>query len=136
MYIAAPLAFMLYQRYPIACRHSPYYGLPLVTLALALSSLATSVWHLALTQGVLYAIGGGLLYYPIYIWIDEWFVRRKGLAFGIMWAGSGCGGLSGPLLMNWGLSHHGPRTFLLGWAVAFVSLHQHRRVQSRLYDCR
>jgi MFS family permease len=97
-------------------------GLPIVALAVFLSSFATQVWQLTLTQGVMYAIGGGLLYFPIYIFIDEWFIRRKGFAFGVMWAGSGGGGLSGPLVLNWGLAKYGPERFLKGWAVALVRL--------------
>ena len=121
MYLAAPIVFAVYQQFPRFLRKSTFYGLPIVVLAIALSSFATKIWHLVLTQGVLYAIGGGLLYYPIFIFIDEWFIRRKGFAFGVMWAGSGTGGLSGPLVLNWGLSRYGPATFLRGWAIAFVS---------------
>jgi hypothetical protein len=121
MYCAAPLLFALYTRYPQFCEQSKFVGLPLVVLAVSLSSFATSVWHLILTQGVLYAIGGGLLYYPVFIFIDEWFIRRKGFAYGVMWAGSGCGGLTGPLLLDWGLHKYGPTVFLRGWAIALVS---------------
>lgn len=122
MYLAAPIVFGVYQRFPLFLRQSRFYGLPIVVLAIVLSSFATKVWHLVLTQGVIYAIGGGLLYYPIFIFIDEWFIRRKGFAFGVIWAGSGTGGLSGPLVLNWGLSRYGPATFLRGWAVTFVSI--------------
>ena len=121
MYLGAPVLFALCQFFPRQCRQFPWYGLVVVAGALALSSLATEVWHLILTQGVMYSCGGMLLYYPIYIFIDEWFVRRKGFAFGIMWAGSGCGGLVGPLVLNWGLAKYGVATFLRGWAVALVS---------------
>lgn len=120
MYLAAPIVFAIYQHFPRFLRQSTYYGLPIVVLAIVLSSFATKVWHLILTQGVLYAIGGGLLYYPIFIFIDEWFIRRKGFAFGVMWAGSGTGGLTGPLILNWGLNRYGPGPFLRGWAIAFV----------------
>jgi MFS family permease len=123
MYCAAPLAFAVYTRFPRFLRWSTLAGLPTVALAMFLSSFATKVWHLTLTQGVIYAIGGGLVYYPIFTYIDEWFVRRKGLAFGVMWAGSGCGGLSGPLVLNWGLNRYGPKVFLRGWAVALVHDH-------------
>ena len=121
MYCAAPLLFAVYSYYPHFCRQSTFIGLPIVALAVLLSSFATTVWHLILTQGVLYAIGGGLIYYPVFIFIDEWFVRRKGFAYGIMFAGSGCGGLLGPLVLDWGLRKYGPRVFLRGWAVALVS---------------
>jgi MFS family permease len=121
MYLAAPLLFAVFQRWPHICRKSSPLGLAIVVVAIALSSFATSVWHLILTQGVLYAVGGGLLYYPVFLFIDEWFVQRKGFAYGVMWAGSGCGGLSGPLVINWGLSQYGHQKFLRGWAVALVS---------------
>lgn len=121
MYLGAPLLFALCQWYPRQCRWFPIYGIFVVAAALALSSFATKIWHLLLTQGVLYASGGMFLYYPIFIFIDEWFVRRKGFAFGVMWGGSGCGGLAGPLVLNWGLSKYGASTFLRGWSIALVS---------------
>jgi MFS family permease len=120
MYCGAPILFAAYSHYPRFCRYSTFIGLPIISLAIFLSSFATTVWHLILTQGVLYAIGGGLLYYPVFIFIDEWFIRRKGFAYGVMFAGSGSGGLLGPLLLDWGLRTHGPKVFLRGWAIALV----------------
>ena len=84
MYLAAPFLFAVFQRWPRFCRQSTFYGLSVVVIAIAISSFATSVWQLLLSQGVLYAIGGGFLYYPVYIFIDEWFVRRKGFALGLI----------------------------------------------------
>jgi hypothetical protein len=55
-------------------------------VALALSSFSTTTTHLIVTQGIFYAIGGNLAYLPCIIYMDEWFVKKKGLAFGIMWA--------------------------------------------------
>jgi MFS family permease len=126
MYLASPLMFAVLQRWPEFRRKSLLYGLLTVACALVLSSFATTVWHLLLTQGLLYALGGGFLYYPIFFFIDEWFIRRKGFAYGVMWAGSGCGGLAGPLVMNWGLARYGHQVFLRGWAVAIVSIPRNR----------
>ncbi len=95
-----------------------FYALPVMVLALMLSSLATKVWHLILTQGILYALGGCFLYYPVFLYIDEWFVRRKAFAYGILWAGSSSGGLVGPFMLQWGLARYGVATFLRGWAIA------------------
>lgn len=53
-------------------------------LALVASSFSRRVWHFILTQGVLYAIGGRFLYSPAILYLDEWFVRRKGFAYGVM----------------------------------------------------
>lgn len=128
LYLGAPPVFLAFQKWPKFLHRSLIIGLPIVVLAVFLSSFATATWHLILTQGILYAIGGNFLYYPIYVFIDEWFVRRKGLAYGVMWAGSGCGGLAGPLVLNWGLKNYGAETFLRGWAVALVSLPVFHRV--------
>jgi len=68
-------------------------GFMIVTIALVAASFASNVVHVILTQGVLYAIGGAMLYSPPIFYFDEWFIARKGLAFGIMWAGTGASGL-------------------------------------------
>jgi hypothetical protein len=38
-------------------------------------------------QGVLYAIGGALLYAPCISYMSEWFVARRGFANGLLFAG-------------------------------------------------
>jgi hypothetical protein len=60
-------------------------GLLTMCLSLGLSSLSQTVPHLIASQGIFYAIGGALCYCPVVAFMDEWFVNRKGLAFGIMW---------------------------------------------------
>lgn len=59
-------------------------GLVVIALALVISSFSIRVWHLILSQGVLYALGGSMLYTPAIIFLDEWFILRKGFAFGVM----------------------------------------------------
>lgn len=66
-------------------RISSSIGLVILIIALVSSSFSTTVWQLILTQGVLYGLGGVLLYSPIIVFVDEWFIRRKGLAYGVMW---------------------------------------------------
>lgn len=60
-------------------------GLLIMCLSLGLSSLSQTVPHLIVSQGLFYAIGAALCYSPTITFMDEWFVKRKGLAFGIMW---------------------------------------------------
>lgn len=122
MYLSSPFTFMALQRYPNRRRQSCALGLALVTIGLLASSFSQKVWHLVLTQGVLYAIGGGLLYCPVILFLDEWFIRKKGFAFGIMWAGTGASGVAVPYLMSWGLEHYTFRTMLRAWAVSVVIL--------------
>ena len=88
MYLGPPFTFGLLQRFPHHRRRFAVAGLVITLFALVGSSFATRVWHLILTQGVLYAVGGSILYFPTIIFLDEWFIRRKGLAYGVMWAGT------------------------------------------------
>jgi len=51
-------------------------------------------------QGIVYGFGSGLLYSPILIWLPEWFLARRGLAGGLIFAGSGVGGFAFPLILG------------------------------------
>jgi len=112
MYISAPLVMGMLQRFPIQGRWSPIFGLLIMCLSLALSSFSTTVTHLIATQGVLYALGGSIAYSPCILYLDEWFTRRKGLAYGVMWSGTGLAGVILPLLLEHLLTSYGYRTTL------------------------
>jgi MFS family permease len=56
-----------------------------MSLALALSSFSKTTTELIISQGVFYGLGASVAYAPTIVFMDEWFARRKGLAFGIMW---------------------------------------------------
>jgi MFS family permease len=60
-------------------------GVILMCFSLALSSFSTSVTHLILSQGIGFGVGGSLAYTPSILFMPEWFVKRKGLAFGVVW---------------------------------------------------
>lgn len=68
--------------------------------------------RLILTQGVLYAIGSSLLYSLSILYLEEWFINRKGFAFGVMWARTWYSGIVVPFIMSWGLQAYGFRTML------------------------
>ncbi|KZP05355.1 MFS general substrate transporter [Athelia psychrophila] len=71
------------------------------------ASYATKVTQLLALQGILYAIGGSLLYAPCISYIPEWFVKKRGLANGVMFAGMGVGGLILPLIIPRIIAVHG-----------------------------
>jgi hypothetical protein len=81
----SPLTFILLQGFPILKRWSSPVGFMIMCLALALSSFASNTTHLILTQGIAYGIGGNFAYSPLIIFMNEWFVHKRGLAFGTMW---------------------------------------------------
>lgn len=60
-------------------------GVVIMCLSLALGSFSQNVTHLILTQGIVFGIGGCLAYTPSILFMSEWFVTKKGLAFGIVW---------------------------------------------------
>lgn len=81
-------------------------------LSLALGSFSQNITHLVLSQGVGFGIGGCIAYSPSILYMDEWFVNRKGLAFGITWAGSGVSGLIFPIGLEKLLARFGFETTL------------------------
>ncbi|CAO3563658.1 unnamed protein product [Mortierella alpina] len=67
-------------------------GTLIMTAALVLASFSTQLWHLYLSQGVLFGAGASLVYFSAIAAPTHWFKRRRGLAMGIAASGSGLGG--------------------------------------------
>lgn len=120
MYLDIPLVMGIQRMYPRFGRWSPMLGLLLMSVSLAASSFSQNTSHLVATQGVLYAIGGSISYCPCILYLDEWFTKRKGLAYGIMWSGSGLAGVTLPLLLEFFLHRYGFRATLRIWSVALL----------------
>jgi len=113
-----PAAFIALNKFPRLRPWCGPLGLLLAVVALAASAFATTVAQLLATQGVLYAIGCGLLFSPISLYMDEWFVERKGLAYGVMWAGKSTVGVAMPFIFSALLERFGIRATLLSWTAA------------------
>lgn len=142
LYLALPFTIAVYNRWPRAEGILPWVGLLVMALGLALASFSRTVTQLIATQGVLYALGGTLLYAPTIIYLDQWFIQKKGLALGMMWcvfycerqrhfwnivlieyrAGSSASGIVVPFIMNVALSAYTFRTVLRAWCVVFIIL--------------
>lgn len=84
-YMLLPVAFIILQAFPRMKLLAAPIGFLIMCLAIAMSSFATTAGQLIVSQGVAYGIGASLAYAPTIIFMDDWFVQRKGLAFGIMW---------------------------------------------------
>ncbi|KAF1981413.1 putative MFS monocarboxylate transporter [Aulographum hederae CBS 113979] len=117
MYLILPVVFALLQAYPKARPWCGPIGLVAMCLSLALGSFAKTVTHLIITQGVLYALAGTVAWCPILFYIEEWFVRRRSFAFGIIFAGIGLAGAILPLVIGWLLRSYGHRTTLRACAI-------------------
>ncbi|KAK5816037.1 major facilitator superfamily domain-containing protein [Linnemannia elongata] len=67
-------------------------GSLIMTTALCLASFSTKLWHLYLSQGILFGIGASLVYFSAIAAPTHWFEKKRGLAMGIAASGSGLGG--------------------------------------------
>ncbi|OZJ03686.1 hypothetical protein BZG36_03500 [Bifiguratus adelaidae] len=68
-------------------------GAILMSAGYALAGSSTQLWHLALTQGLIFGIGGSMVYFPALSVAPEYFERRRGAAMGFILSGAGMGGL-------------------------------------------
>jgi MFS family permease len=96
-------------------------GVVLMAAGLALATLAREPWHLYATLGVL--VGGGsvcLGYTGHALFLPSWFVRRRGLAMSIAFAGVGVGSI---VLLPWMQAVIGRAGWRAAcWAMAVVML--------------
>src|SRR5262245_44228416 len=70
-------------------------GVVLVALGLFLAPSMTSPWHLYLTLGVAVGCGANLMSFTAHSqFLPNWFVRRRGLALSIAFAGVGAGAIT------------------------------------------
>ncbi|CRG83535.1 Monocarboxylate transporter 10 [Talaromyces islandicus] len=116
-YISAPLAFALLTAIPRLRRWATPVGFVIMCLSLSLSSFSTSITQLIFSQGIAYGIGANIGYAPTIIFMNEWFIKRKGLAFGTMWAGTGLSGVILPIVLQWLLNSYGFKTTLRIYAI-------------------
>ena len=97
----------LYGPQPVIMSGGVVFGLGCV-----LASLSQHVWQFALTQGVLVGMGTCMAYVPTMSVAPTWFDKRRGLAMGIVIAGSACGGMIWPPVLRAITSHIGFRNTL------------------------
>ncbi|KAJ7364934.1 major facilitator superfamily domain-containing protein [Mycena albidolilacea] len=109
-------------RYPQHRRKSMWFGAILCSGTLLGASYATEIFQLVFLQGVLYAVGACQLYLPCISFMSEWFVERRGMANGILFAGNAAGGLLLPLVLSPLISKYGTSKTLRILAIAVAIL--------------
>ena len=74
-------------------------GIVLTSLGLFTAPLIEHPWQLYATLGLLVSVGASLMTYTAHsLFLSNWFVRRRGLAISIAFAGAGIGGV---VLLPW-----------------------------------
>ena len=92
------------------------------TASLLAASFARRTWHLILAQGVGYGIGFLALYYALLDLLAEWFVARRGAAFGVVFSAAGVSGTALSFILKASLGRFGFRYTLRGYAAAIFVL--------------
>ncbi|KAF9262951.1 MFS general substrate transporter [Marasmius fiardii PR-910] len=122
MYGSAPIINAWMSKYPNYRRHLMCIGAVMSPVSLFAASYTTRIPLLLLLQGILNGFGGIFLYCPCISYISEWFVDRRGLACGIIFAGTAVGGLVLPPILPSLISKYGPQKTLRYLSVAIASL--------------
>jgi hypothetical protein len=63
-------------------------------------------------------LGFLILYYPVLKMLDEWFIQRRGLAYGLLFGAAGASGVALPFIMEVLLRNYGYQTTFRAIAVA------------------
>ncbi|KAK0245399.1 MFS general substrate transporter [Armillaria nabsnona] len=120
MYFASLIILPVFSRFPVHKKKGMYVGLVLCVAGLFGAAFAKTSGVLLLTQGILYSVGGSMLYFPTMTYTFEWFSERKGLANGLIFSGSGIGGVVMPIVIKTLLYKYGFRTTMLALGTAFT----------------
>ncbi|KAL6308821.1 MFS general substrate transporter [Sparassis latifolia] len=114
-------------------------GTLIYVCSLMATSVATKYYQFILTQGILFGLGVGLLFYPALAAISTHFSKRRATALGIASVGSGIGGTVYPILLQrlfvrlnfaWGVRISGFICLAL-CAVSVCTITSHPRPQPR-----
>ncbi|KNC55942.1 major facilitator superfamily transporter MFS_1 [Thecamonas trahens ATCC 50062] len=90
--------------------------------ALLVSSVATSIWMLLATYGVVFGTALGMAYFPAIVSVSTWFQARRGTGLGLAVCGSGVGNLAFAPLLSELESAYGWRVALRVMALSMVVL--------------
>ncbi|KAJ6088787.1 Major facilitator superfamily domain general substrate transporter [Penicillium sp. IBT 16267x] len=120
LYLLSPVTFTLLTRYPRLQIWCAPTGLVITVIGSLLSSFSENVWQLIATQGVICAIGNALLFSLPSLYLDQWFIRRKGLALGIMWAAKSVTGVALFFIASACLNRFGSSITLRAWTVTTI----------------
>lgn len=98
-----------------------YGGWVLCLVGLLSSAFCRDVNKLILTQGLLFGVGLLIVEMPTLIILDSWFVKRRGLAYGLLFGLTDLFGVAWGFLAAALLHNHGIRTtFLVFAGVCFI----------------
>ncbi|VEU20470.1 DEKNAAC101341 [Brettanomyces naardenensis] len=90
-------------------------GSVLMSLGLILTGFCNKIWQFIITEGFMFGVGSGLVYMPPVVCAPPYFTAHRGIALGLVFAGTGAGGLAMAPFSRFLLSQVGWR-----WAVRIL----------------
>lgn len=121
-YLAAPIMIPITKRYAHRRRAMIMIGWPVCILGLVAGSFAKNLGSLIFTQGVMYGVGFVVFYYPILSFVNEFWVERRGMAYGLLCSASGVSGAGFPFAIERLLERYGYQTTLRAIAIGLAVL--------------
>ncbi|KAL8646045.1 MAG: hypothetical protein Q9210_006355 [Variospora velana] len=121
-YLGAPFMAAFVRRYQRYRSQMIWLGWPCCIAGLVAGSFAKTIGALIVTQGIMYGTGFLIFYWPIISVVNEWWIQRRGMAFGVMTSAAGASGIAMPLVIETLLDKYGHRTTLQAVAIAMIIL--------------
>ncbi|KIW13339.1 hypothetical protein PV08_08527 [Exophiala spinifera] len=121
-YMGAPLIIPLLKRLGRYRTSIIWVGWSMCIVGVLASSFARNLPTIIFTQGVMYGVGFTLFYYPILGMVNELWVARRGMAYGILCASSGLSGVVMPVTPEALLEKFGLSTTLRSVAIGIAIL--------------
>ncbi|MFC2033836.1 MFS transporter [Chloroflexota bacterium] len=101
-------------------RKNIFWGNLLVVLGLLAMSLVSEIWHVYLFFGVMIGTGQAFgTFIATTTVANNWFIKRRSLAMGLVTASGGVGGLTIPPFISWFISNV---SWQMGW-ICLASIH-------------
>jgi MFS family permease len=98
MFAPGPIVGWVYDNY--GPKYILLFGTVFHVLGLMMTSLCTEYWQFILAQGICSPLGLNCIFQAATSTIPTWFLKNRGLAYGIMAAGSGLGGIIFPIMAS------------------------------------
>ncbi|KEF61766.1 uncharacterized protein A1O9_03336 [Exophiala aquamarina CBS 119918] len=137
-YMGAPIIIPFLKRTGRYRVYMIWVGWSICILGILASSFARTLGAVIFTQGVMYGVGFTVFYYPIIRMVNEFWVARRGMAYGLLCSASGLSGVFMPLTLEALLKRYGLaptlRAVAVGLAVCTGPLIPLLRARTRRLD--
>ncbi|WVR03298.1 hypothetical protein IAU60_000289 [Kwoniella sp. DSM 27419] len=118
LYIGCAVVGPLFAAKPRWTRQLQMLGLVCGCASMIAAGFVTKPWHLLITVGIFYPVACAL-YFPCATLMFEWFHAKRGLAFGILYAGTGVGGSIFPFVMQGLLNRFGYKAAMVSMGIGY-----------------